>query len=172
MAGLGGVHEQGGGSGRRQGGGDLARDMPRFAQARADDAPLRGEQNLDSLLKGGAELSRALGASKSSMFAILQTLLGYGFVADSGSGMSRRYRLGMALARLGDVVVSQIALRDVAMAVMRELVKNKYSRLIMPEHPRSMENDKGQKNGGYTGWVYNVGYARAMLQVALMEQGK
>ena len=35
--------------------------------------------------------------------------------------MSRRYRLGMALARLGDVVVSQIALRDVAMPVMRDL---------------------------------------------------
>ena len=35
--------------------------------------------------------------------------------------MSRRYRLGMALARLGDVVVSQIALRDVAMPVLRDL---------------------------------------------------
>ena len=35
--------------------------------------------------------------------------------------MTRRYRLGMALARLGDVVVSQIALRDVAMPVMRDL---------------------------------------------------
>ena len=44
-----------------------------------------------------------------------------GFVADAGAGMSRRYRLGMALARLGDVVVSQIALRDVAMPVMRDL---------------------------------------------------
>ncbi|MFO1248710.1 MAG: hypothetical protein U1E93_10930 [Alphaproteobacteria bacterium] len=28
----------------------------------------------------------------------------------------------------------------------------------MPEHPRNMDNDKDQKNG-YTGWVYNVGYA-------------
>ena len=35
--------------------------------------------------------------------------------------MTRRYRLGMALARLGDVVVSQIALRDVAMPVLRDL---------------------------------------------------
>jgi len=58
---------------------------------------------------------------------------------------------------------------DNLLAVMKELIKNKYTRLIMPEHPRSMENDKGQKNGGYTGWVYNVGYARAMMQVALME---
>ena len=36
----------------------------------------------------------------------------------------------------------------------------------------TFENDKGQKNGGYTGWVYNVGYARAMMQVALMELRK
>lgn len=68
-----------------------------------------------------SELSRALGVSKSSAFAILQTLLGYGFVADSGAGMSRRYRLGLALARLGDLVVSQIALRDVALPVLRDL---------------------------------------------------
>lgn len=68
-----------------------------------------------------SELARTLGVSKSTAYAILQTLLGGGFVADSGSGMSRRYRLGMALARLGDVVVSQLALRDVAMPVMRDL---------------------------------------------------
>ena len=58
------------------------------------------------------------------------------------------------------------------LAVMKELIKNNYKHLIMPEHPRTMENDKGQKNGGYTGWVYNVGYARAMMQVALMELRK
>jgi mannonate dehydratase len=61
---------------------------------------------------------------------------------------------------------------DNLLAVMKELIKNNYKRLIMPEHPRSMENDKDQKNGGYTGWVYNVGYARAMMQVALMELRK
>jgi IclR family acetate operon transcriptional repressor len=67
------------------------------------------------------ELGRTLGVSKSTAYAILQTLLAGGFVADGGTGQSRRYRLGMALARLGDVVVSQIALRDVAMPVMRDL---------------------------------------------------
>jgi mannonate dehydratase len=61
---------------------------------------------------------------------------------------------------------------DDLLAVMKELIKNNYKHLIMPEHPRTMENDKGQKNGGYTGWVYNVGYARAMMQVALMELRK
>jgi mannonate dehydratase len=61
---------------------------------------------------------------------------------------------------------------DNMLAVMKELIRNNYRRLIMPEHPRAMENDKGQKNGGYTGWVYNVGYARAMMQAALMELRK
>ena len=70
-----------------------------------------------------SDLARLLGVSKSTAYAILQTLLAGGFVADSGAGMSRRYRLGMALARLGDVVVSQIALRDVAMPVMRDLTR-------------------------------------------------
>ena len=66
-------------------------------------------------------LARSLGVSKSTAYAILQTLLAGGFVADAGTGMARRYRLGMALARLGDVVVSQIALRDIAMPVIRDL---------------------------------------------------
>ena len=53
-----------------------------------------------------SNLARLLGVSKSTAYAILQTLLAGGFVADAGAGMSRRYRLGMALARLGDVVVT------------------------------------------------------------------
>ena len=71
-----------------------ASSAPSSCSGRSAEA---GPDGLDTL---GAR--RALGASKSSAFAILQTLLGYGFVADSGSGMSRRYRLGLALARLGD----------------------------------------------------------------------
>jgi IclR family acetate operon transcriptional repressor len=66
-------------------------------------------------------LAKSIGVSKSTAYAILQTLLGGGFVADDGAGLTRRYRLGMALARLGDVVVSQIALRDVALPVLRDL---------------------------------------------------
>jgi len=68
-----------------------------------------------------SELGRAAGVSKSAAYSILQTMLAHRYVADSGSGMSRRYRLGMALARLGDLVVSQVALRDVAMPVLRSL---------------------------------------------------
>jgi IclR family transcriptional regulator, acetate operon repressor len=66
------------------------------------------------------ELAGALGLSKAATFAILQTLLAHGFVADSTGG-SRRYRLGLSLARLGDLAVGNIALAEVALPVLREL---------------------------------------------------
>jgi len=59
-------------------------------------------------------------------------------------------------------------------AVMRELVAVKYPRLIYPEHERALDVDRerGMHNqypggGGYTGMVYDIAYARAMLQAAL-----
>ncbi len=59
-------------------------------------------------------------------------------------------------------------------AIMRELVRQKYPRLIYPEHERALDYDRerGIQNqypggGGYTGMVYDVAYARAMLQAAL-----
>jgi len=60
-------------------------------------------------------------------------------------------------------------------AVMKELVRQKYPRLIYPEHPRALDADReltdvrsGYPGGGaYVGFVYNVGYTRAMLQAAL-----
>jgi len=59
-------------------------------------------------------------------------------------------------------------------AVMKALVDNKYKLLIMPEHPRGLDADKmlGRGWGGYTGWAYNIAYAKAMLQVALMQRGR
>lgn len=60
-------------------------------------------------------------------------------------------------------------------AVMKELVRQKYPRLIYPEHPRGLDADREQPNfkpgypggGSYVGFAYNVGYAKAMLQAAL-----
>jgi len=60
-------------------------------------------------------------------------------------------------------------------AVMKELVRQKYPRQIYPEHPRAVDYDRerpGFKSyypggGGYAGFSYNVGYARAVLQAAL-----
>ncbi len=61
------------------------------------------------------------------------------------------------------------------LAVMRELVRVKYTRLIYPEHERALDYDRdvGIHNqypggGGYAGMVYDVAYARAMLQAALL----
>jgi mannonate dehydratase len=60
-------------------------------------------------------------------------------------------------------------------AVMRELVRQKYPRLIYPEHPRALDADRERPGfhpyypggGSYVGYAYNVGYARAMLQAAV-----
>jgi mannonate dehydratase len=59
-------------------------------------------------------------------------------------------------------------------AIMKELVKNKYSHEIYPEHPRRIDYDSERGRiggypggGGYTAIAYNVGYARAMLQAAM-----
>ncbi len=61
------------------------------------------------------------------------------------------------------------------LAVMRELVRVKYTRMIYPEHERALDYDRavGIRNqypggGGYAGMVYDVAYARAMLQASLI----
>lgn len=67
------------------------------------------------------DLARELGMSKAAVYALLQTLLAHGFLSDLSEGASRRYRLGMSLARLGDLAVANIALADVAMPELRKL---------------------------------------------------
>ncbi len=60
-------------------------------------------------------------------------------------------------------------------AVMRELVNNKYQLLLYPEHPRALDYDRERPGfkpfypggGGYAGFAFQVGYARAMLQAVL-----
>lgn len=62
-------------------------------------------------------------------------------------------------------------------AVMRELVRQKYPRGLYPEHPRAIDVDRERGpipnqypgGGGVAGEIYNVGYARAMLQAALTQ---
>jgi mannonate dehydratase len=63
-------------------------------------------------------------------------------------------------------------------AVMKELVRQGYPRALYPEHPRALDADRERPGfdpyypggGGYAGLVYNVAYARAMLQAALSER--
>lgn len=65
-------------------------------------------------------------------------------------------------------------------AVMRELLRVKYTRQLYPEHPRALDHDRGRGpihgypgGGGYTGDVYDIAYSKAMLQAALVvEQGR
>ena len=60
-------------------------------------------------------------------------------------------------------------------AVMKELIRQHYPRLIYPEHPRKLDADRDlggpapyyPGGGSYIGYAYNVGYTRAMLQAAL-----
>jgi len=59
-------------------------------------------------------------------------------------------------------------------AVMKELVKHRYTRLIYPEHPRGLDYDREHGpilgypgGGGYASFAFQVGYARAMMQAAL-----
>lgn len=63
-------------------------------------------------------------------------------------------------------------------AIMRELVKHKYSRSLYPEHPRALDIDRNRPDGikggyakvggdGFVGEVYSVGYTKAMLQAVL-----
>ena len=65
-------------------------------------------------------------------------------------------------------------------AVMRELVRQKYSRGIYPEHPRAIDYDREREGsiigqyakaggGGFGGEIYNVGYTKAMLQAVLSQ---
>jgi mannonate dehydratase len=64
-------------------------------------------------------------------------------------------------------------------AVMRELVRNKYTHLLYPEHPRALDYDRERPDfkpyypggGSYAGFAYNVGYARAMLQAVIELRG-
>lgn len=62
--------------------------------------------------------------------------------------------------------------------MIKELVKNKYTGSIYPEHPRAFDADRdrvapGRRlpgypgGGGYTGIAYSVACARAMMQAVL-----
>jgi len=55
VAGLGGVHEEGGGAGAGQGGSDLATDMPRLAHADHNDTALAGEDQFAGLYEAGID---------------------------------------------------------------------------------------------------------------------
>lgn len=64
------------------------------------------------------------------------------------------------------------------LAVMVELVRQKYPRGLYPEHPRALDIDRVRGpirgypgGGGLVAEIYNVAYTKAMLQAALTFQG-
>jgi IclR family acetate operon transcriptional repressor len=83
------------------------------------------------------ELTERLSVSKSSAFALLHTLISRGYVADSGARLSRRYRLGMALATLGDAAAEQSPLVSVAMPALQSVTDatGLTTRLVVPDGP-------------------------------------
>jgi len=82
-----------------------------------------------------SDLTERLAVSKSTAFALLQTLISRGYVADSGARLSRRYRLGMTLARLGDAAAEQSPLVSVAMPVLQSVTDTTglTTRLVVPD---------------------------------------
>ena len=87
----------------------------------------RAHDLLDRIAEAGeagarlTDLARELEMSKAAAHAILQTLLARGLLSDSGAGHSRRYKLGMALAALGDRAVKGHGLLDAALPELRQL---------------------------------------------------
>jgi mannonate dehydratase len=47
--------------------------------------------------------------------------------------------------------------------VMKELVNSKYKLGIFPEHPHDLDVDR-ELGGDYVAYVYNIAYARSMMQ--------
>jgi IclR family acetate operon transcriptional repressor len=79
------------------------------------------EDSLDGLTV--TEVAKAVGLSKSTAFATLQTLRAHGLVSDAGEGASRQYRLGLALVRLGQRAANQTSIADVAQPILRALTE-------------------------------------------------
>lgn len=96
---------------------------------------LAGSESPDGMTL--TELTERLDVSKSTAFALLQTLISRGYVADSGVRLTRRYRLGMMLAKLGDLAMEQSPLVSVAMPVLQQVTDTTglTTRLVVPDGP-------------------------------------
>ncbi|WP_291048793.1 IclR family transcriptional regulator [Herbiconiux sp.] len=95
------------------------------------------------------EIGTALGLSKSAVFATLFTLESSTMIASAGSGMTRRYRLGPGLVRLGLRAGAQNSLRDVARPHLLELsrVVGATSRLAVFESDQAVVVDQVAPKG-------------------------
>ncbi|MFQ5576116.1 MAG: IclR family transcriptional regulator [Anaerolineae bacterium] len=78
---------------------------------------------------GVSEISRRLQLNKSTVHNILNTLAHHKLLVQNTA--TRRYRLGPALAELGNVVRSQIDLRSVARPHLRQLMERTGSTILL-----------------------------------------
>ena len=64
-------------------------------------------------------------------------MIARGFAADSGARLTRKYRLGMALAKLGDAAEIQSPLVSIAMPIMQSVTDETglTTRLVVPDGP-------------------------------------
>jgi IclR family acetate operon transcriptional repressor len=67
------------------------------------------------------DLAAAVGLSKAAAYSILATLQARGVLASVGENLTRRYRLGLSLLRLGELAAASTDLAGIAMPVLREL---------------------------------------------------
>jgi IclR family transcriptional regulator, acetate operon repressor len=83
------------------------------------------------------ELADRLAVAKSSAFALAHTLAARGYATESGGRLDRTYRLGMALAKLGDAAERQSPLIVLAMPVLQSITDGTglTARLIVPDGP-------------------------------------
>jgi IclR family transcriptional regulator, acetate operon repressor len=103
----------------------------------------RALDSLEALAAAGpgglslTEVAEGLSVSKSTAFSLLYTLTARGYVAESGDRRSRRYRLGMSLAKLGDAAEHQSPLMSLAMPVLQSVTDatGLTSRLVVPDGP-------------------------------------
>jgi IclR family transcriptional regulator, acetate operon repressor len=112
---------------------------PRYRLQSVDRA-LDALEALAAAGQGGLTLTALTGAlsvSKSTAFALLYTLTARGYVAESGDRRSRTYRLGMALAKLGDAAEEQSPLVSLAMPVLQAVTQTTglTARLVVPDGP-------------------------------------
>ncbi|MBA0052021.1 IclR family transcriptional regulator [Streptomyces sp. AJS327] len=105
----------------------------------------RAAEILEHLASAGdaltvTEVTRAAGGSKSSVFSTLQTLEAHGLVSSEGEGPQRRYSLGLALARYGEIAVGRASIRDIALPELRHLTEETglSSRVAKPEQGRAV----------------------------------
>lgn len=96
------------------------------------------------------EVADGLSVSKSTAFSLLHPLTARGYAAESGDRRSRRYRLGMSLAKLGDAAQQQSPLMSLAMPVLQSVTDSTglTARLVVPDGPYAVGSRRPRPRPG------------------------